>query len=102
LAEKETAMTTIDILYLAGIIGAFVVFAVVLAWVQFQTRHFDAARRTGQGGEGRRGKADRICALAATRGRRLARALRSARNRQGAARAGGVFVRGAHCREFCG
>jgi hypothetical protein len=44
LAEKETAMTTIDILYLAGIIGAFVVFAVVLAWVQFQTRHFDAAR----------------------------------------------------------
>ena len=37
-------MSTIDIFYLAGIVGAFVVFAAVLGYVQHQTRDFDAAR----------------------------------------------------------
>ncbi len=40
-------MSTIDIVYLSGIIGAFVVFAVVLGFVQYQTRHFDAAKLGG-------------------------------------------------------
>ncbi len=45
-------MSTIDILYLSGIIGAFVVFAVVLAGVQYRTRHFDAAKLSGgKGGQ---------------------------------------------------
>ncbi len=37
-------MSTIDIVYLSGIVCAFLIFAVVLAWVQYQTRHFDAAK----------------------------------------------------------
>jgi hypothetical protein len=37
-------MSTIDIVYLSGIVGAFVIFAVVLGWVQYQTRHVDAAK----------------------------------------------------------
>ncbi len=37
-------MSIIDIVYLSGIVAAFVVFAVVLAWVQYQTRNFDGAK----------------------------------------------------------
>ncbi len=42
-------MSTIDILYLSGIVGAFIVFAVVLGFVQYQTRHFDGAKLKGGG-----------------------------------------------------
>lgn len=40
-------MSTIDIVYLSGIIGAFLVFAIVLGFVQYRTRHFDAAKLGG-------------------------------------------------------
>lgn len=41
MAAKENIMPIANILFLAGTIAAFAVFAAVLAWGEYQTRHLD-------------------------------------------------------------
>jgi hypothetical protein len=38
---KEELMPATNVLFLTGIIAAFAVFALVLAWGEYQTRHLD-------------------------------------------------------------